>query len=292
MFLSVYNPLFVINARMKTKGGQNMKKYIKILSMIPIFSLASCSNYKTLSNDQALDRAKEILEKQYLGEVSYNAFTYSAKYVTSYNGKEDIVNSISKKLIRDYLNSYLYCSIETSKNEQSSFIKLWIYKTEGNVIHAYQNSLENIKIYTAYPLSNETIFDTLIEQSKDIAEIEYVEQLTYSQESLLQIQDFYTRPEPREIYQGYSLISRSKGEGSLDVESNFAYFDNEESVTVSEELTIVDYLFSSRKIVNTVSELNVDNKYETTTLRQTEAIIYKANTTYPNLNEFTFVEPY
>lgn len=266
-----------------------MKTYIKILSMLPIISLASCSGYNTLSNDEALNRAKEILEKQATGTVSYTAFTYSGKYIASFNGGDDIMETSSRKLIRDYQNPYLYFSLVNEEDNQTFTTRLWIYRTDGNVIYAYYNSLESVKKYTAYPLSNENVFASLIDQSADLTDIKYVEKLTYSQESLQRILDFYTKPEPREIYQGYSFVARSKGEGSLDIESNFAYVDNEDTIAVSEELTMIDYLFSSQEIVNTVTQLDEEDEYETITLKQSEVITYKAKLTYPNLNEFTFV---
>ena len=275
---------------MKTKGGQIMKNIIKILSVLPIISLSACSVYKTLSNEQTIIRANEIIEQQNSGAVTFNAFTYSGRYVASFSGESEMLENATRKLVRDYQNPYLYSYSNYQYDNETYSTELWIYRTEGNVICAYSDTSENTKVYTAYPLSQENIFASLIEETKTLTDITYVEELTYSQVSLRRIEEFYTQPEPREIYQGYSFVARSKGPGSLDATSSFAYMDNEETIAVSEELSIVNYLFSSLKIVQSVTEINDSGIYETLVLRQTEAISYQAKLVYPDLNNFTFIE--
>ena len=268
-----------------------MKTFTKLLGIVPVISLASCGVYHNLTKEQAIQRASDILSTQNAGQATFKAFTYNGQFSMMNEDNNVVAEGIKYKLVRSYETPYLYFNAVTEENGAlTNQTNLWIYQTNGNVVIVYSDDEANEAMYTAYPLTLEDTFDNLVEATSTLTNLEHVEELIYSQDVLEGIETLFNSQEPRVIYQGYQFNVESAGSGNLSLFTDFVYTEGDTSLSVHEEYNFNDNLFSSLLHVGQTTFLQTNGNYNTTTVRQYETIKYSAKLTYPDLNEYTFVQ--
>lgn len=268
-----------------------MKTITKFLGVIPVVALSACSVNKVLNKDQAINVAEDIIQQQNNGSASFEEYTYTGQFMKVIDTNEDVTEGVYVKLARSYETPYLYYSEVDRKNgEQVAKVNLWIYQTSGNVIIATSNTKTDENFYTAYPLTLENTFYDLLKATKDVTNIEHVEGLIYSQDVLKGVESLYNESQARQIYQAYSYQVSSKGNGNLNLLSNFSYQEDDQSYVIHEEYSFNKYLFSSLMHLTTVDYEDENGRYDSMTLKESESITYKVKKVYPDLNDFTFIE--
>jgi hypothetical protein len=268
-----------------------MKIYTKFLSIIPIIALSSCSVNRLLNKEQAINTANDILEKQNNGTVVFSEYTYNGQMSLFIEDDDEISEATYYTLQRSYKTPYLhFLEVHRDSNQETGRLELWIYQTSGNVIFAVSDSQSNNKYYTAYPLTLENTFYDLVNSTKEVTNIEHIETLIYSQNILKSVEESYAKPLSRDIYQGYNFVVYSDGRGDLTLNSKFYYQEGNELVAYTEDYRFDKYLFKSLEHNSVIDYVDINNEYDSITLTEKETIYYKVNKTYPDLNNFTFME--